>query len=74
LKIFVVNEKIREAVNAMTRSVQNVWATGRAKIMAIVTTQGSVLTNQCLGKDRMLSEGLRNPSFLMDGELMNVER
>jgi hypothetical protein len=33
---------------------------GRVKIKAIPTRQGSVLTNQCLGKERMLSEGLRD--------------
>jgi len=36
--------------------------------------QGSVLTNQCLGKERMLSEELRNPSFLTDSDELIVER
>jgi len=36
--------------------------------------QGSVLTNQCLGKKRMLSEELRNPSFLTDSDELIVER
>jgi hypothetical protein len=45
----------------------------RVKIKAIPTRQGSVLTNQCLGMERMLSEGLGNPSFPKDSHKLIVE-
>jgi len=63
-------------MNEMTRSVRTKRLGYRRESgsMAIPTRQGSVLTNQCLGKERMLSEGLRNPSFPMDSDKLIVER
>jgi hypothetical protein len=36
--------------------------------------QGWVLTNQCLGKEQMLSEKLRNPSVLTDSDKLMKQR
>ena len=47
---------------------------GLQGVMAIPTRrQCYVLTNRCLGRERMPSEGLRNPSFLTGSDKLIVE-
>ena len=52
---------------------RNVWAsTGGSQDMATPTGQGLCSPTSAFEKERMLSEGLRNPSVLMDSDIFIV--
>ena len=55
-------KKIRVGVNAMRVRTKRLGYRGESRQDDVQERQGSVLTNQCLGKERMLSEELKNPS------------
>jgi hypothetical protein len=66
-------EKIRvRACNDSECANEKSGLQGGVKIMATYRTTKlcSVLTNQCLGRERMSSEGLRNPSFLTGNDIL----
>jgi hypothetical protein len=58
--------KKSECVNAITRSVRTKSLGYREESKSWPPTRrhSSGLTNQCLGRERMSSEGMKNPSFL----------
>jgi len=57
-------KKIQVGVNIDTMKVRT-KRLGYRRVKIASEKGKALLTNQCLGKERMLSEELRNPSFIV---------